>query len=403
MKLNRWFYAVTGVLVLVFAGLVYAWSVLATPVAAYYTEWTGAQLSLTFTICMIFFCLGGLAAGLLSGKTNVKWNMAAAAILFLAGFFLASKAETVTVLYLGYGVLAGTAAGIAYNSVMSTVSGYFPDKPGLISGILLMGFGMGSFLIGKVYQAYTGPGEGFRSSFRVFGMILFVVMLVCSLFLRKPEPEEMKRFLPGGEKEGKSKIQEWDDFTASQMLGRRSFWLYFAWATLLSAAGLALISQASAVTLQVHPAAAAGTVSTSVGLISIFNGCGRVIFGGMFDRIGRKKTMVLIEVTYAAAMILLISSLKCENFVILICGFVVMGLAYGGVTPANSAFVSTFYGKKHYAVNFPMINLNLLIASFGSTIAGVLYDASGSYFSTFLFMLAAVAVGSVCETVIRKP
>ena len=56
-KMNRWTYAVVGVIVLLLAGLVYAWSVISSPVAAYFTEWTKAQLSLTFTICMGFFCV----------------------------------------------------------------------------------------------------------------------------------------------------------------------------------------------------------------------------------------------------------------------------------------------------------------------------------------------------------
>ena len=68
MKTKRWIYAVIGTIVLVFAGLIYAWSVLAAPLASYFAEWSAAQLSLTFTICMSFFCLGGLAGGLTVGR-----------------------------------------------------------------------------------------------------------------------------------------------------------------------------------------------------------------------------------------------------------------------------------------------------------------------------------------------
>lgn len=86
LKLNRWIYAAVGVIVLLFAGLVYAWSVLASPIAAEFTQWSQAQLSLTFTICMTLFCLGGFVGGLLSGKINVKINVWAAAVLFFIGF-----------------------------------------------------------------------------------------------------------------------------------------------------------------------------------------------------------------------------------------------------------------------------------------------------------------------------
>ena len=71
-QLNRWVYAIVGVIVLLFAGLVYAWSVLSTPIAAEFTGWTKAQLSLTFTLVMILFCIGSLLCGLLAGKLSAK-------------------------------------------------------------------------------------------------------------------------------------------------------------------------------------------------------------------------------------------------------------------------------------------------------------------------------------------
>lgn len=404
MKWNRWFYAAMGVLVLLFAGLIYAWSVLSRPVSAYFTDWSSAQLSMTFTICMMFFCLGGFFAGLFSGKINVKINMVASAFLFLAGFFIASKASSLSGLYIGYGVLAGTASGIAYNSIMGTVTKYFPDKPGLISGILLMGFGFGSFLIGKVYQAFTGTGESFRKSFLLFGIILFLVMLLCALLIRKPGDAETAALAEKVTDNNKSgKITETEEMNFRQMMRRRSFWLYFIWAILLCAAGLAVISQAGAMAVEVAPEASAGTISTVVGLISIFNGVGRVIFGGMYDRIGRGKTMVINEILFCSAIILLILSLSTGSFSILIVGFVITGLAYGGVPTTNSAFVGSFYGRKHYSVNFSVLNMNLFFASFGSTIAGHLYDSSGSYFSTLFFLLSAIVVGIIISMLIKKP
>jgi len=325
-------------------------------------------------------------------------------VLFLAGFTLTANIQSLPQLYIGYGVLAGTASGFAYNTTMGTVTKYFPDKPGLISGILLMGFGMGSFIVGKVYQAYTGEGEAFRNSFRVFGIILCVVMLISCLFMRKPQEDEIKRYMPAEKKQAEnSKAESGVEMAAPQMLRRTSFWLYFAWATLLSSAGLALIAQASSVAVEVNPQAAAGTVSTVVGLISIFNGIGRAIFGGLFDKIGRMKTMLLTDGVFFTAIMLLVGSMLTKSFVILIIGFIVAGLGFGGVTPTNSAFVSAFYGKKNYSINFSIINLCLLVASFGGTIAGLLFDASGSYFTTMIFMAAVIIAGSLSGMMIRKP
>ena len=81
----------------------------------------------------------------------------------------------------------------------------------------------------------------------------------------------------------------------------------------------------------------------------------------------------------------------------------VSGLAYGGVTPMNSAFIGAFFGMKNYPVNYPIINMNLLVASFGGTIAGALYDSSQSYLSTFMIMLAGVIVATISSVLIKRP
>lgn len=402
---RRWIYGATGVLVMLFAGLVYAWSVLARPISEFFTDWSSAKLSFTFTLCMMFFCLGGLVSGILSKKIGPKHMLKLSAILFLVGFFFASRAEEIITLYIGYGVIAGFASGVAYNSIMGNITKFFPDCPGLISGVLLMGFGFGSFLIGKVYQAVTPSGAGidaWRNSFLTFGVILFVVIFACSFIIRKPTEKEFKEIT----KDMKDKKSEMKfkkiEFTPSKMLSRASFWIFFAWATFLSASGLAIVSQASGVAMEVNKAASAGTISTVVGLISIFNGAGRVMFGDLFDRIGRLKTMILNNILFLISILILMIAIKSGQFDLIIIGFICIGLAYGGITPTNSAFVNHFYGSENYAVNLSLINMNLFIASFGSTIAGSLYDSTGSYFSTLIAMIIAVICSFVFTFMIKK-
>lgn len=127
---------------------------------------------------------------------------------------------------------------------MSTMVKWFPDKPGLISGVLLMGFGGGSFLIGKLYQAWTPAGiGGWRTSFVVLGIICCVVLAVCSFFFVAPGADFT---VPAG-KGGRAVAAPREDIKPAVMLKRPAFWLYYVWAIAVSAAGLALISQASGV------------------------------------------------------------------------------------------------------------------------------------------------------------
>ena len=396
-QLNRWVYAIAGVIVLLFAGLVYAWSVLSTPIAAEFTAWTKAQLSLTFTLVMIFFCIGSLLCGLLSGRLSAKNAVRLGAALFLAGFFLASRCHSPLTLYLGFGVLCGLGSGLSYNAVMSTMVRWFPDKPGLISGVLLMGFGGGSFLIGKLYQAWT-PADvgGWRISFLVLGVVCFVVLAVCSFFFVAPGAD----FTAPAGRGGRAVAAPLEDCKPTVMLRRPAFWLFYIWAIAVSAAGLALISQASGIVWEISADQTASSVATIVGLISICNAVGRVLFGGVFDKYGRSLSMQLVNVLFVAASGVLLAALGNRSVPLVIAGFMVGGLAYAGVTPSCSAFCRAYFGPTHYPVNFPLIVSNLIFASFGSTISGALYDASCSYNSTFFLIIGLAAAGVLCSLAI---
>ena len=396
--LNRWVYAIVGVIVLLFAGLVYAWSVLSTPIAAEFADWSKAQLSMTFTIVMIMFCIGSLLCGLLSGKLSAKMSVRIGAVLFLLGFFLASRTQSLAMLYIGFGVLCGLSSGLCYNAVMSTMVRWFPDRPGLISGVLLMGFGGGSFIIGKLYQAWT-PVEigGWRASFLVMGIIIFVVLAICSFFFVAPGAD----FVAPAAKNSKAAVKiAGKEYKPLEMLKKPSFWLYYVWAIALSAAGLALISQASSVVWEASASQTAGAVATIVGLISICNALGRVLFGGMYDKYGRSLSMQLVNILFIITSGVLILALTAKSVVVVIIGFILGGLAYSGVTPTNSAFCRAYFGPANYPVNFSLINSNLIFASFGSTVSGALFDASGSYNATFFLIIGLAVVGILCSLAI---
>ena len=396
--LNRWVYAIVGVIVLLFAGLVYAWSVLSTPIAAEFTDWSKAQLSMTFTIVMIMFCIGSLLCGLLSGKLSAKMSVRIGAVLFLLGFFLASRTQSLAMLYIGFGVLCGLSSGLCYNAVMSTMVRWFPDRPGLISGVLLMGFGGGSFIIGKLYQAWT-PAEigGWRASFLVMGIIIFVVLAICSFFFVAPGAD----FVAPAAKNSKAAVKiAGKEYKPLEMVKKPSFWLYYVWAIALSAAGLALISQASGVVWEASASQTAGAVATIVGLISICNALGRVLFGGMYDKYGRSLSMQLVNILFIITSGVLILALAAKSVVVVIIGFILGGLAYSGITPTNSAFCRAYFGPVNYPVNFSLINSNLIFASFGSTVSGALFDASGSYNVTFFLIIGLAVVGILCSLAI---
>lgn len=165
---------------------------------------------------------------------------------------------------------------------------------------------------------------------------------------------------------------------------------------------MALISQAGGIAKEVGPGVDAGSIATAVGLISIFNGVGRVFFGNLFDKKGRKLTMTLVGIGFVLSSLVLAAALGTGRFTLVVAGFICCGFFYGGLNPSISAYVSASYGAANYPVNFSVMNLNLLAASFGGTIAGALFDASGSYMATTAYMAASAAVSLVFTHLIRK-
>lgn len=386
MKMNRWIPAIAGTIILLFAGLVYAWSTMSVPIAQEYPQWLEAQRALTFTLLIIFFCLGGLVNGMIAKKVRPHWSLVASALLFLLGFLVSSRIRSPLTLHLSFGVCCGIAAGLAYNTVIGTVGKWFPDKPGLISGILLMGFGFSAFLVGKAYQAWTPEVTGaWRVSFVVLGAAVCVVTLLCAPLIRRPGPDYAVKAL--------KKTQSAEDYTTGRMIRTGRFWVFYFWSAVLTASSLALISQGSGMAAEVGSGVSAANIATTVGLLSIFNGAGRVLSGWLFDRIGRKHTMNVVNGFFVLATALLMAALLTHVYALLVVGFIFVGLAYGGIPPITAAYTNAAFGRKHYPVNYPLAVTNMVPASVGSTIAGALFDATGTFLSCCWMMVALTILG----------
>lgn len=390
---SRWALLVLGVILLLFLGLIYGWSIFRSPLQSEF-GWTDSQASLTFSISMMTFCLGGLVGGIINkGKNGFRINLIAAAVLLAIGFFYASNIQSLMGIYLSYGVCCGFGVGLGYNTAISTIVKWFPDKQGLISGITLMGFGFGSMILGTVAGAMI-QSMGWRVTFRIFAVAFAIVMVVGALLLRNAGAEFVAYLSQGSSKAVTPAVEE---VGAAVMLRRRNFWIYFVWAIILSAAGLAIINS-SAPYAQLFVGENLTLAASIAGIVSIANGVGRVIFGGMFDKIGYRLTMLIDCVVFVVASLVLMASFATKSMPVLVIAFILIGLAYGGVTPTNSAFIAYFFGRENYAVNFPIVNLNLIFASFLGPMVG-----NGGYMMTFGAIIVFAIVGAVLVFLLKKP
>lgn len=397
MKLKRTAALISGALIYLFIGLIYAWSIFVAPLEAEF-GWTRTETSATFTVSMTCFCLGGILSGIISKRKSARFILALAAILLLIGFISASRVETVVGLYIAYGVFCGFGVGLAYNADISTVTKWFPDKMGSISGILLMCFGFGGMLLGSVASALI-IAVGWRTTFTVFGVAFALLLLICSVWIVPPK-ENMT--LPVGVQKSVAIKDQGLSLTVKDMIRRKSFWLQFLWAVILSAAGLAVIGHASVCAQDLGATVTMATIIT--GTISISNGAGRILAGLIFDSLGRKVCIGLDNLVMVIAFIVLVFAVHSSSIPILFAGGILLGLAYGSLPPTNSAYVNLFYGSENYALNFSIMNSNIIPASFlGPLVSGVIKTETGSYLIVFLLLLVLSVFSYVLQLGIKKP
>ena len=392
---QRWLYLILGVASMLFAGIIYGWSILKAPFGAF---WTAPQLALNFTITMTCFCLGGFVGAKLSKRFGITVSIMTAGAISAAGFILASLLDgsSILMLYLSYGVLAGFGIGIAYNAVISTVNAWFPDKKGLCSGCLMMGFGSSALVLGNLADRMFKSTVGWRMTFVILGIAMGAVLLVAALLLKRPGADTV---LP--KPAAKSAETAAADFTPAEMLRRPSFWMAFLFLTFLAATGSSVISFAKDLALAVgSPEALAVTL---VGILSVCNGLGRILAGALFDLIGRRKTMLLANILTICASGITLLAVTIGSLPLCILGLCLSGMSYGTNPTITAAFVSAFYGMKHYATNMALMTFSAMGASLIATVSNSLLASSGGYTAPFLMLLGLTLVSLVLNLFIRKP
>lgn len=399
---GRWLRLVVGIVSLLFAGVIYAWSILKAPLAAEF-GWTPQQLALNFTVTMCFFCVGGMLSGTLLKRFPPRAVVLIAAGLTFAGFFWTSRNNgSLVALYLGYGVLAGSGIGMAYNAILASTNAWFPDKQGVSSGCLMMGFGASSLVLGSLADGmFRSPSLGWRAAFLIVGAAIGAVLLLAGLCVAFPPAGTA---LPAPTPKKQSAIcEDFEpcDYTAAQMLRRSSFWRFFLFSITLASIGSVVISMAKDLALTTGASTALAT--TLVGVLSVCNGLGRLVSGALFDAVGRRRTMLAGNIVTILAPLILLPAVHYGSLPLCVAGLALSGLSYGFSPPISGTFISTFYGQKNFAMNFSIANTMLIPTSFAATLAGAMVTASGSYVSTFLLLIGFSAVSLLLNLSIKRP
>ena len=394
----RWTYMAVGVIAMLFAGVLYAWSILKSPLACEF-GWGASELALNFTLAMTFFCIGGLLGAQISKRLGHRTALISAGVLSAAGFALTAVLNDVSVvmLYITYGVLAGLGIGIAYNVVIATVSSWFPDKKGLCSGCLMMGFGASALILGNLADVMFRSTLGWRTTYIILGVSILVVLSLAGIILRKPSPDVV---FPEAKDSKAQSNNDNQDFTSKQMLCKPSFWMAFICISFLAAVGSSVISFAKDLAISVNaPEALAVSL---VGILSVCNGVGRIITGAVFDVIGCRKTMICANILTICAAGVTLLAVSINALPLCIIGVCLTGMSYGACPTITSAFTSSFFGMKHFSNNMALMTFTVMVGSFVATASNKVLEATGGYTATFIMLLALTFVALVLNIFIRK-
>jgi OFA family oxalate/formate antiporter-like MFS transporter len=330
--------------------------------------------------------------------------MIASAVMLFIGFGGASMLDTddagksLIMLYVFYGVFCGTGVGLGYNSVMSSVLRHFTDRPGMASGVLLMGFGIGGMLLGGAVSVLTGI-FGLPVTFGILAVAMTAAVLIGSFLiapLNRPSPVAKQQGGQGRE------INAANQYSPARMLASPIFFMLFAWIVIMVAGGLMIINSAAVIAVAFGAPAVLGLI------VSVFNGVGRMVFGIMFDVIGRSRAMLLDSVTMVAAGAFLFAGNASKSLILILVGLLLSGTGYGGMPTLASAFVNRFFGAENYAINFSILNSSIIFSAvLGPLVSSALVEGSnGSYGSTFIAVALTGALGAALNAcigvVIRK-
>lgn len=396
MTVNRWLIALAGVLMQIALGAVYAWSVFRNPLIKAH-GWSIPDVTLTFQITILVLGFAAFAGGLWMKKAGPRPVALTAAVLYGVGTAAAGLADSLAVLYLTYGLIAGIGLGLGYIVPVATLIKWFPDRRGMITGIAVAGFGAGALITAPLATRLIASA-GVGATFEILGLAYLIVVLACAPLMRNP-PEG---YAPPGYAApmAASKSSSGANFTLPQAL--RTWQWYALWLTLFLNvnAGIAIISQAAPMAQEishVSAAVAAGMVS----VISIANGAGRFLWAWLSDAIGRRNVFLMMFLLQAG-LFLLLSQVESFGVLTIIC-FVVL-LCYGGGFGTMPAFAADYFGARDVGSIYGMMLTAWGVAGmFGPTVVAQVRQATNRYQGAMTIIAIVMLVSTVVPLIVRPP
>ncbi len=370
--MNRWIVVVGGILIQLCLGAIYAWSAFTNKLTA--EGFTKTQTQVIFAVGLLTFAVVmALFAGRWQKKVGPRKVAITGGIVLGLGYLVAGFAGiNFWGILIGVGILGGAGIGLGYVCPIAALVKWFPDKKGLITGLAVAGFGFGALIWIKLTSGFSfGPidltpgwaglyGAGWTVSavFKLYGVLFAALVIIGALPMINP-PEGWSP--PGWQPDtANASTSGGIDLTESQMVKTPQFWILFLTFTAGGMAGLMVIGIIRLFGVDalsaggIEKANAAVIAGTAMGLFYAFlNGFGRIAWGAISDKTGRKNAIILMTAAQGIMMILFyfIGGSEWGLYI----GAGIIGFNFGGNFALFPAATADYFGNKNVGTNYPWV------------------------------------------------
>ena len=386
MLRGEWLYVFLGLVIMMMLGTVYSWSVFRLPVEELYSV-GAAQSGLPYMTALLFYSLFMFLTGRYFKGWSPRATILVGSLLVSAGWILSAFAPNIQVLIVTYGVISGAGVGIAYGAPLAVVTRWFPEKKGLVIGLVLLGFGLSPLVTAPLARMLVEQ-YGVARTFLVLGIVFGMLLPMLSMPFKYPESEGAE----GGGSSGVSAGAR--DVTSAEMMKSANFkglYLNFIIGTMI---GLMMIGLTSSIGTELIGMAQKDVV-LYISIFAVFNGIGRPVFGWLTDRLSAKTAMLLSYAQIITAAGLMLSA-KNGSIGLFAVAFAIFWFNVGGWLAIAPTATNNMYGPKHYSQNYGIVFTAYGIgAVLGVSSSGLLLDAFQNYDYIFYLVIASCLMGSL--------
>ena len=446
---SRWLVPPAALAIHLSIGQAYAFSVFNLPLSrliggadSALNDWKLSTIGWVFSVAIVFLGLSAATFGRWVERAGPRKAMFASAVCFSSGFLVSAlgvATHQFVLLLVGYGVLGGIGLGLGYISPVSTLIKWFPDRPGMATGMAIMGFGGGAMIASPLATSLMSrfqnvAPQGVAPTFVIMGVLYFAFMMFGAFTVRVPaenwrpvrrEPrigaesaaprsaaDHIGGQQTGAQRRAENAVIAPPTVTAQQAIKTPQFWLLWVMLCVNVTAGIGVLGQASPMIQEMFPGVITATAAAGfVGLLSLANMIGRFFWSSLSDYIGRKATYATFFLLGAVLYALVPSAGHARSVALFVAGYVVVMSMYGGGFATIPAYLRDMFGTLQVgAIHGRLLTAWSTAGVLGPVLVNYIREyqinhgvaKADAYTVTMYIMAGLLVIGFVCNLRVRR-